>query len=152
MQDCEHLPRLESCGFLLLLPSPLLYLSAFFEATRDVYYKQLYNISSSGSWNEWFSYFLNGVAVQAQEALSRAERINAFIVGWQIKVGGRSEIVQHIIKYLAVNPYCTIKKIAENNKVAFTTAQRALCKLESLGILAQNSIGKEIVCIAHTIF
>lgn len=28
-----------------MLPSPLLYLSAFFEATRDEYHKQLYNVS-----------------------------------------------------------------------------------------------------------
>ncbi|MGI9215170.1 MAG: Fic family protein, partial [Gammaproteobacteria bacterium] len=36
-----------------MLPSPLLYLSAFFEATRDEYYKQLYNVSSKGTWHEW---------------------------------------------------------------------------------------------------
>ena len=57
-----------------LLPTPLLYVSAFFEATRDEYYKQLYNISSQGSWTEWLVYFLNGVAVQGLDVLSGAER------------------------------------------------------------------------------
>lgn len=47
-----------------MLPSPLLYLSAFFEATRDEYYKQLYNVSSKGTWHEWLIYFLNDLAVQ----------------------------------------------------------------------------------------
>jgi Fic family protein len=123
-----------------LLPSPLLYLSAFFEATREEYYKQLYSISSEGTWQDWFLYFLNGVAVQGLDVLSRAERINALIADWQFKVGTRSERVAHdIVKYLAVNPYCTTKKIAENLKVAFTTAQRAIGKLEELGILTQNS-------------
>ncbi|WP_375315829.1 Fic family protein [Wolbachia endosymbiont (group A) of Colletes cunicularius] len=44
-----------------LLLSPLVYLSAFFEATRSEYYDQLYNISNRGTWHDWFSYFLNGV-------------------------------------------------------------------------------------------
>ena len=62
-----------------MLPSPLLYLSAFFEATRDEYYRQLYNVSSKGTWQEWFIYFLNGVAVQSEDVLSRAERINELL-------------------------------------------------------------------------
>lgn len=123
-----------------LLPSPLLYLSAFFEATRSEYYKHLHNISSSGLWNDWFSYFLNGVAVQSLDVLSRAERINTLIIGWQdSKVEG---IARDIIKYLAVNPYFTTKKIAENFGIAFTTAQRAIGKLEELGIISQTSQGK----------
>lgn len=35
-----------------ILPVPALYLSAFFEATRDEYYNQLYNVSAKGTWNE----------------------------------------------------------------------------------------------------
>ena len=69
-----------------MLPSPLLYLSAFFEATRDEYYKQLYNVSSKGTWQEWLIYFLNGVAVQSEDVLSRAERINKLLNQWKIVV------------------------------------------------------------------
>ncbi|MEY2393133.1 Fic family protein [Wolbachia endosymbiont of Tettigetta isshikii] len=66
-----------------LLSSPLLYLSAFFEATQSEYYTQLYNISSKGTWHDWFSYFLNGVALKSLDVLSRAEQINNLITGWQ---------------------------------------------------------------------
>lgn len=126
-----------------MLPSPLLYLSAFFEATRDEYYKQLFNVSSQGTFHEWLSYFLNGVAMQSMDVLSRAERINALLMDWQIKVGSRGSIIaQNVVKYLAVNPYVTTKKIAENLNVAFTTARRAIGKLEDLGILSQTSEGK----------
>jgi Fic family protein len=124
-----------------ILPSPLLYLSAFFEATRDEYYRQLFNVSSQGSWNDWLSYFLNGVAVQSLDALSRAERINTLVTNWQIKVGGSSETAQDIVKGLVVNPFLTIKNSAENLNVAFTTAQRAIQKLEALGIISQVSGG-----------
>lgn len=126
-----------------ILSSPLLYLSAFFEATRDDYYKRLYNVSSKGNWNDWFSYFLNGVSVQSLDALSRAERINNLITDWQIRVGTRKEgVIQYIIKHFAVNPYFTIKKVAENLNIAFTTAQRAISSLENMGIISQTSEGK----------
>ena len=122
-----------------LLPSPFLYVSAFFEATRDEYYKQLYTISSKGTWKEWFSYFLNGITMQSLDVLSRAERMNALLTAWQSAVGSRNE---GIVKYLAVNPYFSTKKISENLGVTFTTAQRAIGKLEDLGIVAQVSQGK----------
>ena len=126
-----------------ILPSPLLYLSAFFEATRDEYYRQLYSVSAKGSWEEWLSYFLNGVAVQSADALSRAERINHLISKWQLKVGvASSPIAQDIIKYLAVNPFLTAKRIAAQFDIAFTTAQRAIHKLESLQIITQTSNAK----------
>jgi Fic family protein len=128
-----------------LLPSPLLYLSAFFEATRDEYYRKLYNISNQGMWEDWLLYFLNGIAVQGLDVLSRAERINELINNWQAEaanLGIRSGIIQEIIKNLAVNPYCTTKKLAKESGVAFTTISRVLNKLEELGIVAMVSKGK----------
>lgn len=123
-----------------LLLSPLLYLSAFFEATRNEYYDLLFSISSKGLWQEWLLYFLNGVAIQGLDVLSRAERMNALIVEWQIKVGHRSDgITLKIVNNLAVNPFCTVKMISEKLRIAFTTAQRAIRKLEELKILTQTS-------------
>ncbi|WP_353270366.1 Fic family protein [Wolbachia endosymbiont (group A) of Myopa testacea] len=107
-----------------LLSSPLLYLSAFFEATRSEYYDQLYNISNRGTWHDWFSYFLNGVVLQSLDALSRAERINILIANWQ-----NEGVASGIVRYLSVNPYFTIRKVVENLGVVFTTAQRAIVKL-----------------------
>jgi Fic family protein len=125
------------------LPSPLLYLSAFFEATKDQYYENLYKVSSQGNWHEWLIYFLNGVAVQCQDVLSRAERINKLLKEWELEVSqssipkGRS-----IIEQLAANPYLTIGKVAQELKVAYTTAQRAISKLEGLGIIKQTNTHK----------
>src|SRR6266705_149800 len=66
-----------------VLPAPLLYLSAFFEATRADYYDGLRGISEKGDWPGWLQYFLNGVARQAEDAVSRAERINALLARWR---------------------------------------------------------------------
>ena len=126
-----------------MLPSPLLYLSAFFEATRDEYYKQLYNVSSKGTWNEWLIYFLNGVAVQSEDVLSRAERINALLNQWKIDVASTgSQVPIDIVQNLAVNPYFTINKITEDLGIAYSTAQRGVQKLEVVGIIKKTNDNK----------
>ena len=58
-----------------VLPSPLLYLSAYFERDRDEYYDQLLRVSATGDWQAWIRYFLRGVAEQASDALIRSRRL-----------------------------------------------------------------------------
>ena len=43
---------------------------------------------------------------------------------------------------LAENPYCTVRGTAARLKVAFTTAQRAVAKLEELKIVSQANEAK----------
>ena len=52
---------------------------------------------------------------------------------------GRSTAPLLILGLLEENPYCTITKVAEELGVAFTTAQRGIDRLVSLGIL--ESVG-----------
>jgi Fic family protein len=126
-----------------MLPSPLLYLSAFFEATRDEYYKQLYNVSSKGTWYEWFIYFFNGVAVQSEDVLSRAERINELLNQWKIEVASSgSQVPMNLVQHFAVNPYFTTNKIATELGIAYSTAQRAIQKLEAIGIIKKTNDNK----------
>lgn len=126
-----------------MLPSPLLYLSEFFEATRDDYYKKLYNVSAFGNWNEWLSYFLNGVAIQSEDVLLRSERINNILSEWKFMVAGiSSKFSIKIIDLLAANPYCSAKTISDNLGVAFSTAQRGIITLEKLGIIKKINDNK----------
>lgn len=132
-----------------ILPTPILYLSAFFEATRNEYYKNLYNVSSSGTWNEWLIYFLNGIAIQSEDVLSRAERINNLLNKWKVVVAiGGSKVGLEMVDCFAVNPYLTINKIAETLKIAYSTAQRSIQKLEKIGIIKKinNSKRNQVFC------
>src|SRR5438132_8194558 len=113
-----------------ILPAPLLYLSAFFEATRRDYYECLLRVSTHRDWMAWLQYFLNGVARQAEDALSRAERINSLVTKWRAAVAGTaSQAAVALVDMLAANPYVTIKGAAGQLGVAFTTAQRAIGRL-----------------------
>ncbi len=126
-----------------ILPTPLLYLSAFFEAARRDYYDGLRGVSERGGWNEWLEYFLQGVARMSEDALSRAARINSKLIEWQKKVAGDSTNAPlRVVELLAANPFITAKGAAEKLGVAFTTAQRAIERLERLGIVKQSGDAK----------
>lgn len=126
-----------------ILPTPLLYLSAFFEATRRDYYDHLRGITERGEWEEWLQYFLNGVARQSEDALSRAERINRQLEKWRLTVAGSgSKVPLALVDQLAANPFLTINGAAKRLGVAFTTAQRAVTKLEALLIVKEVSHAK----------
>lgn len=126
-----------------VLPAPLLYLSAFFEASRADYYDRLQGVHARGEWDVWLAYFLAGVASQSKDALSRVTRINTLLTRWRDKAieGGLPAAVR-LLDLLAANPFCTVRGVAERLKVAFTTAQRAVARLEGLGIVKQVNEAK----------
>jgi Fic family protein len=126
-----------------ILPAPLLFLSAYFQATRQKYYDRLLGVTEKGQWEEWLLYFLNGVARQSEDALGRARRINDLIARWRHDIAGlSSKVPDRVVDLTAENPFWSINKIAERLDVAFTTAQRAVKKLEERGILVQTSEGE----------
>lgn len=125
-----------------ILPTPLLCLSVFFEATRSDYYDRLSAVAGQAAWAEWIEYFLNGVARMSEDALQRAERVNTLLTRWRQRATGRSKTPLDILNLLEENPFCTIKQISETLSIAFATAQRGVDRLIALGILEQVNSAK----------
>jgi Fic family protein len=117
-----------------ILPSPLLYLSAFFEATRRDYYDALSAVSQRGEWTRWLEYFLRGVARQSEDALSRASRINAQVSAWRAMTA-RTPLL--LIERLAANPFVTVRGAQRDLGSSYNTAARAIAALERAGIVRQ---------------
>ena len=121
-----------------ILPSPLLYLSAWFEATRQEYYARLLGVTRDGAWEEWLTYFLRGVARLSEDSLSRIQRLDDLIAGWKRELaGGRSRQPEQALDLFAENPFWTARGVAERLGVAFTTAQRAIDRLAASGFVTQ---------------
>ena len=121
-----------------IIPSPLLYLSAYFEATRDEYYARLLGMTERGEWVEWLVYFLRGVTLQSEDAAARIQRIDDLLSQWKREVSGsRSQIAEKAMELFAENPFWTVRGVAGRLDVAFTTAQRAIDRLEMLGAITQ---------------
>jgi len=123
-----------------ILPTPLLYLSAFFEATRSEYYALLRAVSEDGDWENWILYFVNGVARQSEDAVDRAARISETLDAWRPRVAGLgSDTPARVVDLLGSNPFVTAKRVSEQLGVARTTASRAIERLVKLGILTQSA-------------
>ena len=126
-----------------VLPEPLLYLSAYFEATRQEYYARLLAVTESGDWEKWLAYFLTGVAQQAEDALGRIQRIDELLRQWRERLTkSPSRLPERSIELFAENPFWTVTRLAERLEVAYTTAQRAIDRLEAAGIVAQAGEAK----------
>ena len=63
---------------------------ALANASVLVDYGGLRGISERGNWNGWLQFFLNGIARQAEDGLSRAERMNALLTQWRVRRIGSS--------------------------------------------------------------
>jgi Fic family protein len=120
-----------------VLVSPLLYLSAWFEATRSEYYARLLGVTERGEWEEWLDYVLVGTAGQADDAVGRIERIDGLLRDWRTTLArAPSRLPERAIELFTENPYWSVTKLAGRLGVAFTSAQRAIDRLESAGIVA----------------
>ncbi len=119
-----------------VLPQPLLYLSAYFEATRQEYYAHLLAVTQDGQWEAWLRYFLHGVADQAEDAIRRIQRIDDLFQDWSAQLAGvRSANSEKALELFVEHPFWTVRKLAEKLAVAYTTARRAVDRLESAGIV-----------------
>lgn len=116
-----------------ILPAPFLYLSAFFEASRRDYYDALNRVRTHGDWEGWLLYFFNGVARQSEDSLRRSSAITSTLATWKKKAA--SEQILKAIDLLAKNPFLTVNSLAEELKVAFTTAQRTIDKMTAMKII-----------------
>ena len=125
-----------------VLPQPLLYLSAYFERTRQDYYSHLLHITERGEWEEWLVYFLNGVAAQANETIEKMLRIDELLSGWKLDlVRERSRVPERALDLFSENPFWTVGALAERLEVAYTTVQRAIERLEGLGAISLGGEG-----------
>ena len=120
-----------------ILPTPLLYLSAFFEATRADYYEGLRHVTERADWEGWLQYFLNGVARQSEDALSRTERLNHLLENWRKSLAGlpNTRVALQMVDLLGANPFLTPRGAEQSLNLAYNTVMRAIGQLQALGVV-----------------
>jgi Fic family protein len=122
-----------------LLPQPILYLSPYFESHRQEYYDFLLAVSRDGIWEDWLNYFLNGVVIQAQDAVLRIRRLQdlreAYRVRFQnLRSAGR---LLQVVDLLFEMPILTIQQVRLRLDVHFPAAQTYVEQLEKAGVLRE---------------
>ncbi len=123
-----------------LLPEPLLYLSAFFEAHRTEYYESLSGVSQTGAWDRWLVFFLRGVTEQARDAVAaRARRLQALRERYrgQLQSGRMAARLLQLIDLLFAQPVITARQVEAALDVDFPTALRYVNQLVEAGLLRE---------------
>ena len=137
-----------------LLSQPLLYLSDFFEQHRDEYYGLLLNVSQKGDWKAWFTFFLNGVRQQSEDALLTVQKLLDLQNRYRALAAGRRvpKVVNRLIDHLFANPIISISELSKAWKITFSTVQRGVDYLIKKGTLREITGGqRNRLFVAHEI-
>jgi Fic family protein len=122
-----------------VLPTPLLYLSAYFERLRTDYYDQLLRLSETGEWEPWLRFFLRGVELQAKDAAARSRRLRRLQEDYRSRLQGvRSGNAHRLLDELLTSPFITAPRAVRVLGVTAPAARRLLERFVELKILEED--------------
>jgi Fic family protein len=118
------------------LTAPLLYVSSFFEATKQEYYDRLQAVREHGDITGWLDYFLRGVAQQAEDAVKKAERLMDIREEYRgrVQAATRGRAIE-VVDLILENPVMTARFVAGRLGVSGQSGLNILRQIEGTGIL-----------------
>ncbi len=127
-----------------ILGEPLLYLSLHFKQHRDKYYRLLGEVRTTGEWEAWLSFFLNGVRLTADGAVATARRLLDLFERDEKRIRARGRAASSAVRIhraLRARPVISLREAAARAGVSFPTASAAMSLLQELGV-ARELTGK----------
>ncbi len=125
-----------------VLRQPLLYLSLFFKQHRAAYYELLNRVRATGDWESWVAFFLEGVRVTAEGALSTADRLSALFQDDRDRLAGsggrRLGSVLRMHDALKSRPILSLPVACQDTGLSFQAAASAM------ELLVQQGIAREL--------
>jgi len=121
-----------------LLSRPLLYLSLFLKTHRQEYYRRLDAVRTEGDWEGWLSYFLEGVAVVAEEAVVTARRLHATVAQSRTRLMVRKDATVmsiRLFEFLPEHPILTVNRVVDLLDCSRPAAAKALRVLDAAEVL-----------------
>ena len=135
-----------------LLPSPILYLSEYFERHRQDYYDLLLAVSTQGRWRDWLLFFLRGVREQSIRAVETLRALQALQGDWRARVQSaqlRSRVVARALDLLMERPVLTARVLQQAANCSHVAANAALAELTRLGILTMQGTPRRRLFVAR---
>jgi Fic family protein len=118
-----------------VLPAPLLYISSYLEEYRREYYERLQAVRERAEIQQWLQFFLTAVAVQAEDAVARAEHLHDLREGYRAQLAGSRSRAVEVVDLLFVNPFMTVRRVTNALGVTPQGATNLIRQLESRGWL-----------------
>jgi Fic family protein len=132
-----------------LIDVPILYLSSYIIKHKPEYYRLLNSVNMGGKWNDWIMFMLKAVEVTSKDTISRIIRIKNLLNETIARVQTKAPQIyrKELVELLFEQPYSKIDFVVGKLGIERKAASRYLKKLESIGILSSQKIGREIVYI-----
>jgi Fic family protein len=133
-----------------VLREPILVVSPWFEARRSAYQDGLLNLSMTGEWDDWISFFAAGVAEAADTTRGRVERL----LNWRqralerVRAAGVSGVAERVAGELIGSPITRAPVIARQHGITQQGAMLALRRLVQLGVLEEQRIRGRVSFVA----
>ncbi len=121
-----------------LLTRPLLYLSLFLKAHRQEYYRRLIAVREDGDWEAWLAFFLEGVAVVADEAVATARGLHLIVSESRDRLLAHNDATifsLRLFELLPDHPILTVNRVVELLACSRPAAGKAVRVLEAAGIM-----------------
>lgn len=128
-----------------ILRQPILYLSAFFDRNRGLYYRNLMDVRESNNIHQWFKFFLVGIIETAEsgiETFDKILRLEKRVEELILTLGSRATNARALLIALYQKPIIDAKKAAVVTGLSAPSVYALFEDLEKLGILKEATGGK----------
>ncbi len=132
-----------------LLDIPILYLSSYINKNKSKYYKLLNTVNTTDEWEEWILYILKAIEETSIKTILKINSIKELLEE-TIKIAqeNASKIYRkELIELLFEQPYSKIDFVVNRLGVERKASSRYLKKLEEIGILKSQKIGRETIYV-----
>jgi Fic family protein len=124
-----------------ILNKPLLYLSAYFEKNKSLYYDNLTFVRTRNDIRQWLRYFLAGVAETAENASATLSAVLILKAALEQKVhtdfGKKSAKAAILLQHLFKNPVLHVNQVKEITGTSFKSANDLVSDFVKAGILKE---------------
>ena len=128
-----------------MLRQPLLYLSLYFKQHRNAYYDLLNHVRRTGDWEAWLAFFLEGVKLTAEGAVSTAQRLSRMFQNDRNRIeqagGRRAGSGLRVHDALKSQPILSLPAARRKTNLSFQAVSSAMDLLITHGI-AREITGK----------
>lgn len=128
-----------------LLDLPILYLSRAILRRKADYYRLLREVTQTGAWEPWVLFMLGGVEDTARWTTGKILAIRSLADHTAAHVRARLPKLysRELVDVIFEQPYCRIANLVDKGIAQRQAASRYLHALADLGVLAEQTVGKE---------
>ena len=126
-----------------ILAKPLLYLSAYFEADKGLYYDNLTFVRIKNDMVQWIKYFLTGIITTSEQAIQTLSQVlNMKAKTEQLineQFGRRTNSANKLLLYMLQKPIIEVKEVQQATDLSFKAANNLVADFVQHNILKETT-------------